>query len=107
MGRPFIAVPEEDEPTAIHSETATPATKPSVIESLSIDALGLALGALGKRTVVAISNLFTLATVASVFWLFYSIRENPTTSQLVLLAMFAVFVLSANWIVSSRGGGGR
>lgn len=73
-----------------------PASQPKHDAGMAMLILGLK--ALSQRTLVAVSNLFTLATVASAFWLWMSIR-NPDPYQLVELAMYGVFVLAANWIV--------
>jgi hypothetical protein len=62
----------------------------------------LALTALSQRTVVALSRLFTLATVASAFWLWLLILPHPDTLQLAGLGMYALFVLAANIIVAKR-----
>src|SRR5262245_33304229 len=59
----------------------------------------LGLKTISQRAVAAIADLFTLVTVGSAFWLFLAIKEAPTTFQLVLAAMYALFVLAANWIV--------
>ena len=65
----------------------------------SADLLLLSLQALSKRTLIALSNLFCLLTVGSVFVLFYSIVPNPNTFQIVSATIYAVFVLAANAIV--------
>jgi len=58
--------------------------------------LMLGLGALARRTLAAISNLFVLLTVASVFALCWY-HPDPTQMQLVLIGMYAVFVLVVNY----------
>lgn len=63
------------------------------------DLLFLSLQALSKRTIIALSNLFCLLTVGSVFVLFYSIVPAPNTFQIVSATIYAVFVLAANAIV--------
>jgi hypothetical protein len=63
-----------------------------------LDILLLSLQALSKRTLVALSNLFCLLTVFSVFVLFYNIPK-PDSYQIVSLSIYAVFVLAANAIV--------
>ncbi len=59
----------------------------------------LGLKTLSQRTLAAVADLFTLTTVGSAFWLFFAIKDNPTTYQIVLAAIYAGFVLLANWIV--------
>ena len=66
--------------------------------SAGLDILLLSLQALSKRTVVALSNLFCLLTVGSVFVLFYNI-PTPDIYQIVALTIYALFVLAANAIV--------
>lgn len=60
--------------------------------------LMLAIGSLSKRALVALSNLFTLALMASAWWLWFSIPD-PSSHQLIALGMYALFVLSAISIV--------
>ena len=61
-------------------------------------AIALALKALSQRAIVAAGALFTLLTCASVFWVWLSV-PNPSVLQLVSLGMYALFILSANWLV--------
>ena len=91
MAEPFRVVPTED-------EIDIPQSRSNVLEAAGIQTLMLGLGALSQRTLVAFSKLFGLLTVTSVFWLFFSIKD-PNVYQLVLLAMYAGFVLAVNFIV--------
>ena len=61
-------------------------------------AIGLALKALSQRAVAATKDVFTLLSVGSGFWLWNSI-PNPSTTQIVSLSLYALFILSANVIV--------
>ena len=65
---------------------------------LGTQALILGLKALSQRFVAAIAKLFTLATVGSAFWLWWS-TPSPNIYQIVSLTIYALFVLAANWIV--------
>ena len=58
----------------------------------------LALKALSQRTVIALSNLFTLIGLASAFWLWLLILPNPTLNQLIGVAGYAVFLASLEFI---------
>ena len=78
-----------------------PIEKEPRVNKIAGDAIVLALTALSQRTVVGLSNLFTLLTVTSAFALWY-VTPDPNTYQLVKLAMYGVFVLGANWIVRRR-----
>ena len=85
--RAFEIIDQEDEP----------APRPKA-EAAGTAMLLLGLKALSQRALAAVADLFTLATVGSAFWLWLSIHE-PNAYQLVSEAMYAVFVLAANWIV--------
>ncbi len=87
-----------EEPDPVLSSQATAARKP---DKAAIDILALSLRALGQRALVALADLFCLLTVGAAFWFYMSI-PNPNTCQLVAEAMFALFVLAANWIVRRK-----
>lgn len=82
--RAFEIVPDED-----------PASAP---DRVGAGMLLLGLKTLSQRAVAAIADLFTLATVGSVFWLWYASLE-PSIHQLIGLGMYACFVLAINFIV--------
>jgi hypothetical protein len=62
----------------------------------------LALRALSQRALVAITQLFTLITVGSAWWLWYAALPNPTITQLVELGLYGVLILLLNWLVLKR-----
>lgn len=68
---------------------------------IATDALLLALRALSQRFVIALSNLFTLVTVASAFVLWYA-TPQPDILQLIKLGGYGLFVLGINWIIRRR-----
>lgn len=78
-----------------------PTAPPPRGTKIATDLITLAISTLSQRTVIALSNLFTLGTVGSAFVLFY-VTPDPTPYQLIKLAMYGVFVLGANWIVRRR-----
>ena len=79
-------------------ETA-PAQKPEPVGAgIATDLILLSLQALSKRTLIALSNLYSLLTVGSVFVLFYNI-PNPSVTQIVALSIYAVFIATINVIV--------
>ena len=75
-------------------------TEPKAVpdNSVAIAMLTIGLKALSQRALVAAADLFTLLTVASAFWLWWSIPA-PNDRQIVALSIYALFVLAANWIV--------
>lgn len=89
----FEIVREEDDLVATRD---TPSDSAGV--GLATDLLVLSLKALSKRSLIAISNLFCLLTVGSVFVLFYNI-PNPSVLQIINLTIYSLFVLAANAIV--------
>ena len=92
----FQAVAERDEDETVVSH---PSRRPAAEEaSAALQLLMTSLGALSKRTVIALAQLFTLATVGSAFWLWCATPE-PTVLQLVSLGMYSAFVLAINFIV--------
>lgn len=74
---------------------------PDKDHSAALSVLMLALKGLSQRALVAVADLFTLATVASAFWLWLSIHD-PNTYQLIGLAMYGIFILAANYLVRSK-----
>ena len=61
----------------------------------------LSITALSQRAAVALAKLFTLLTVGSAFVLWYNVPD-PTVTQIVSLAIYAVFVLAINAILLWR-----
>lgn len=80
-------------------ETTEQPPRPDTLETIGINALMLGLGALSKRTLVALSNLFTLLTVTSAFALWWRVLPEPSVYQLAGLTIYAVFLLIVNWLV--------
>jgi hypothetical protein len=66
------------------------------------NALTLALTALSHRALVALASLFSLLTVASVFWLGMAISADPNPYQITTLAIYAAFVIAVNIIVRRK-----
>ena len=94
--RKFELVQEPDPDPA---EMAGPASRTEPAGAgIATDLILLGLQTLSKRTLVALSNLFCLLTVGSVFVLFYNI-PNPSVLQIISLSIYALFVLAANAIV--------
>lgn len=72
-------------------------------DSKAVDILLFLLKPLAQRTVVALANLFCLATVASVFWLCLAIVPRaPSILQLVGLGGYAAFIIAINVIARRK-----
>lgn len=63
--------------------------------------LSIALKALSQRALTAATDLFSLLTVASAFWLWHSIPV-PDDRQIVSLALYGLLVLAINVIVRRK-----
>ena len=67
-------------------------------QKLAIDGLMLALTALNKRFVVALSNLFTAGGLIGAWLLWDSVLPSPSIPQLVGLGEYAVFFLALEYV---------
>ena len=71
-------------------------------ESALTSLLLLNLKTLSQKALLGLAALFSLLTVASVFWLAMTVIGNPNVYQLVGLGGYACFILVINWIVKRR-----
>jgi uncharacterized membrane protein len=94
MARPFTIVEENETP-----EPGTSVATSKSDRSVAVEALLLSMQVLGRKTLIALSNLFSLITALTVFWAALGILHDPTTPQLVGLGMYALFILAINVIV--------
>lgn len=78
-------------------EQAQPAAQPAA-QTAAIQMLTMALKALSQRAIIALSNLFMLLTAFSVFILWFEAPADPSISQIIRLALYALFVLALNLI---------
>ena len=83
------------------TEADEPGPKAPVDNGMAIAMLTIGLKALSQRALTAATDLFTLITVASAFWLWSTIPA-PNDRQIVSLTIYALFVLAANWIVRRK-----
>lgn len=92
----------EEIPDFPQSLIPPPEPKPDPLVKFGAEALMIGLGALSKRFLVALSSLwlgfFTISSVFSAFWLWYSIPA-PSVLQIVALGIYCVFILAMNVIV--------
>ena len=68
---------------------------------VQIAMLTLALKALSQRALVAATDLFSLLTIGSCFWLWY-LTPKPDVLQIVSLSLYGLLILAINWIVRGR-----
>jgi hypothetical protein len=66
--------------------------------AVAIQMIRMALSAVWQQFVIALAHLFTLASAASVFALYF-VTADPNTHQLIMLGGYSLFVLCANWLV--------
>ena len=63
--------------------------------------LMMGLGALSKRAIASMPALFAIPAVGSAFWLWY-LTPKPDVFQIVSLTIYALFVLTACYLVKIR-----
>lgn len=103
--RGFTQVPNDDEILQFPDpQPAAPPPRESMLNGAAIRMMQLALGALSQRAVVALSSLFTLATVGAAFYIWLLIIAEPTQLQIVAASIFSVFVLLVNYLNLRRHG---
>lgn len=82
--------------------TETENQPPAPVDNgVAIAMLTIGLKALSQRALTAATDLFTLLTVASAFWLWWSIPA-PNDRQITSLTIYALFILAANYIVRRK-----
>jgi hypothetical protein len=82
------------------TEVEPPKSAP-VDQGVAIAMLTIGLKALSQRALIAATDLFTLITVGSAFWLWY-LTPDPNDKQIISLSIYALFVLAANYIVRRK-----
>ena len=100
--RGFAVIGEREAPQP--APAAPPASADADATKRNTEMLLLALRALSQRAVTAITNLFSLLLVLSVWVLALHVLDNPSTGQLIALAGYAVFVLAID-VVRRRSRG--
>jgi hypothetical protein len=84
---------------SVEDDAQQPQPQPSAQQqAVTIKMIEIALGAIWKQFVIAISRLHMIASTAAVFTLFY-VNNNPNVNQLIMFGIFALFVLMANALV--------
>lgn len=74
---------------------------PPVDNGVAIAMLTIGLKALSQRALTAATDLFSLLTIASAFFLWWSI-PTPNDRQIISLTIYALLVLAINWIVRRK-----
>lgn len=99
----FEVIEEDDEtPAPSTPDKSASADKSTEAFVAVLDKL-LGLKSLAQRAAIAIADLFSLITVATVFWLCLAIVPyEPTTYQLAGLCGYALFIVAVNVIVRRK-----
>ncbi len=77
-----------------------PAAAP-VDNGVAIAMLTIGLKSLSQRALTAATDLFSLLTISSCFWLWWSIPA-PNDRQIISLTLYGLLILAINWIVRRR-----
>lgn len=86
-------VPDAPHPSVIAAAHAQRAAEAQKQQQAAINMISIALKALSEKALIAVSNLFTLAAVGSVFFLFYKVLPAPSYETLAGLTLYGLFVL--------------
>lgn len=81
------------------SETDPKPVQPD--NGVAIAMLTIGLKALSQRALTAASDLFSLLTIASCFYLWY-LTPKPDAYQITSLTLYGLLILAINWIVRRR-----
>jgi hypothetical protein len=92
----FQVVRDDTETEQPAAQPVAPAATPAQIIMLTI-----ALKALSQRALTAATDLFSLITVATAFWLWSEITD-PNDKQLIALSLYGLMVLAINVIVRRK-----
>ena len=68
---------------------------------MAIAMLTIGLKALSQRALTAATDLFSLLTIASCFYLWY-LTPSPNDRQIVSLTLYGLLILAINWIVRRK-----
>lgn len=85
------------EPVEIREDQPDPAFAKAA-NAAAVEALALGLKTLSQRAVSGARALFTLLSVASIFWV-WTATPDPHPSQIISMSIYAVVILAANIIV--------
>ena len=95
----ILRFPEPSEPQPTFQPERTRAS--AAFDGAAIRMMQMAMWELSKRAVVALASLFMLATVSSVFVLWY-LTPDPNQNQIVSMTIYAGFVLLVNYLNMRR-----
>ena len=80
------------------AEAAKPAGDPNAV---AVTMILLGIKALSQRALTAATDLFSLLTISSAFWLWWSIPA-PNDRQIISLTLYGLLILAINWIVRRK-----
>jgi len=68
---------------------------------VAIAMLTIGLKALSQRALTAATDLFSLLTIASCFYLWF-LTPKPDVYQITSLTLYGILILAINWIVRRK-----
>lgn len=68
---------------------------------VAIALIMMGIKALSQRALTAATDLFSLLTISSAFWLWWS-TPAPNDHQIVSLTLYGLLILAINWIVRRK-----
>jgi hypothetical protein len=75
--------------------------RPPEDNKVAIALIMMGIKALSQRALTAVTDLFSLLTVASCFYLWY-LTPKPDAYQIASLTLYGLLTLAINWIVRRK-----
>lgn len=83
------------------TETEAVKPPPAPDNGVAIAMLTIGLKALSQRALTAATDLFSLLTIASCFYLWF-LTPKPDVYQITSLTLYGILILAINWIVRRK-----
>lgn len=97
MSRLRVIDEQEHAPeTAAPAISANTTSAADAMQKQAITMMFLALKTMSQKSLIALANLFTLATAASVFAIWLTVIPDVTDRQIIAASLYSVFVLALN-----------
>lgn len=83
------------------TETETRPVPPAEDNKIVIALIMLGIKALSQRALTAATDLFSLLTICSCFYLWF-LTPSPNDRQIISLTLYGLLILAINWIVRRK-----
>jgi len=83
------------------TETEAPKAPQQDPNAVAVALITIGIRTLSQRALTAATDLFSLLTISSCFWLWWSIPA-PNDRQIISLTLYGLLILAINWIVRRK-----